>query len=195
MIPLITEHKLPTVVSQAPAPVVYTPVRPTVFTFGATYENAFYAQLKYIHEKMAKPDAVYGLVRQDDDFGKDIEAGFDRAVKDFNLKAPVRIRFKKGTTNFSAEVAQMKQAGVTAASRWTRSKDDLSADPRYLALPRDDRWAAPGVGLGGYRGCTRSEAARMTRAGRRQMGLHHPHPLTPPPTQKRKRAHPRRARR
>ncbi|KPL51181.1 hypothetical protein ABB55_02240 [Prosthecomicrobium hirschii] len=113
MMPLITEHKLPTVVSQAPAPVVYTPVRPTVFTFGATYENAFYAQLKYIHEKMAKPDAVYGLVRQDDDFGKDIEAGFDRAVKDFNLKAPVRIRFKKGTTNFSAEVAQMKQAGVT----------------------------------------------------------------------------------
>jgi branched-chain amino acid transport system substrate-binding protein len=34
-------------------------------------------------------------------------------VKDFGLKDGIRLRFKKGTSNFSAEIAQMKQAGVT----------------------------------------------------------------------------------
>ena len=113
MMPLITENNLPTVVTEAPAGLVYTPVRPSVFTFGAKYEDAFYAQLKYIHDKVAAKDAVYGLIRQDDDFGKDVEAGFDRAVKEFGVKAPIRITFKRGTTNFSVEIAQMRQAGVT----------------------------------------------------------------------------------
>ncbi|MBY0610916.1 MAG: ABC transporter substrate-binding protein [Beijerinckiaceae bacterium] len=113
MMPLITENNLPTIVTQAPAALVYTPVRPSVFTFGASYEDAFYAQLKYIHDNLAAKDAVYGIIRQDDDFGKEVEAGFDRAVKEFGVTAPVRVRFKKGTNNFSAEMAQMKQAGVT----------------------------------------------------------------------------------
>ena len=37
--------------------------------------------------------------------------------------------------------ALLREHGVTAGSRWSRTKDDLSADPRYLALPRDDRCA------------------------------------------------------
>lgn len=113
MMPLIVENNLPTMVAEAPAAQVYNPVRPSVFTFGASYEDAFYAQLKYIHDNLAPKDTVYGVIRQDDDFGKEVEAGFDRAVKEFRVTAPVRVRFKKGTTNFSAEMAQMKQAGVT----------------------------------------------------------------------------------
>lgn len=35
--------------------------------------------------------------------------------------------------------ALLREHGVTASSRWSRTKDDLSADPRYLALDRDDR--------------------------------------------------------
>ena len=50
MMPLITENNLPTVVTTAPAGLIYKPVRPSVFTFGANYRDAFYAQLKYIHE-------------------------------------------------------------------------------------------------------------------------------------------------
>lgn len=113
MMPLITENNLPTVVTTAPSPLVYSPVRPSVFTFGATYAEAFYAQLKYAHDKVAAKDAVYGLIRQDDDFGKDVEDGFARAVKEFGVKTGPIVRFKKGTANFSAEMAQMKQAGVT----------------------------------------------------------------------------------
>jgi branched-chain amino acid transport system substrate-binding protein len=113
MMPLIEENNIPTIVSQAPAAIVYNPVRKSVFTFGASYQDAFYAQLKYIHGKNPDPKAVYGIIRQDDDFGKEVEAGYDRAVKEFGVKDGIRLRFKKGTTNFSAEAAQMKEAGVT----------------------------------------------------------------------------------
>jgi branched-chain amino acid transport system substrate-binding protein len=112
MMPLIAENNLPTVVTTAPAALVYNPVRPSVFTIGAKYADAFYAQLKYIHDNTEPANAVYGLLRQDDDFGKEIEDGFDRAVKEFGVKEGPRLRFKKGTSNFAAELAQMKQADV-----------------------------------------------------------------------------------
>lgn len=112
MMPLIEENNLPTVVTTAPNELVYDPVRPSVFTIGASYADAFYGQLKYIHEKLEPQNPVYGLIRQDDDFGVAIEHGFERAVKEFGVKEGPRIRFKKGTANFAAEVAQLKQAGV-----------------------------------------------------------------------------------
>lgn len=112
MMPLIEENNLPTMVTTAPNELVYAPVRPSVFTVGGSYSDAFYGQLKYIHENLKPADAVYGLIRQDDDFGAAVEAGYDRAVKEFGVKDGARLRFKKGTANFAAEVAQMKQAGV-----------------------------------------------------------------------------------
>ncbi|PSC72075.1 pre-mRNA-processing 40C isoform X1 [Micractinium conductrix] len=33
----------------------------------------------------------------------------------------------------------LKEAGVRAESRWSRTKPDICDDPRYLAVPRDDR--------------------------------------------------------
>lgn len=112
MMPLIQEHNLPTVVTTAPNELVYEPVRPSVFTIGASYSDAFYGQLKYIHENMKVEKPVYGLIRQDDDFGGAIEHGYERALKEFGAKDGLRIRFKKGTSNYAAEMAQMKAAGV-----------------------------------------------------------------------------------
>ena len=65
-------------------------MRPSVFTFGAKYSDAFYAQLKYIHDHSEPKDAVYGIIRQDDDFGKEVEAGYERAVKEFGVKDGIR---------------------------------------------------------------------------------------------------------
>lgn len=112
MLPLIEENNLPTIVTTAPNELVYNPVRPSVFTIGASYSDAFYGQLKYIHENMKVEKPVYGLIRQDDDFGAAIEHGYDRAIKEFGGTDGLKVRFKKGTANFAAEMAQMKQAGV-----------------------------------------------------------------------------------
>jgi len=63
MMPLITENNLPTVVTTAPSALIYKPVRPSVFTFGASYSDAFYAQLKYIHDHSEPKNPVYGIIR------------------------------------------------------------------------------------------------------------------------------------
>lgn len=112
MMPLIEENNLPTVVTTAPNELVYNPVRPSVFTIGASYEDAFFAQLKHIHENMEPENAIYGLIRQEDDFGVAVQAGFDRAVEEFGLEADIRVNYTRGTTNFAAEVTQMRAAGV-----------------------------------------------------------------------------------
>lgn len=60
-----------------------------------------------------------------------------RQVAFDQLLAPVRAAARK---QHEADYrALLREAGVTGASRWSRTKDELSADPRYLALPRDDR--------------------------------------------------------
>lgn len=112
MMPLIEENNLPTIVSTAPNELVYDPVRPSVFTLGGSYSNSFYAQLKYIHENAEPENPVYGLIRQDDDFGLAVEHGYDRAIKEFGVNDGARVAYKKGTSNFAAEVVQFKSAGV-----------------------------------------------------------------------------------
>lgn len=112
MLPLIEENDLPTVVTTTPSDLVYNPVRPSVFTIGASYEDAFFSQLKYIHDNLEPENAVYGLIRQEDDFGVTVEAGYDRAVRELELKDAIRLRYTRGTTNFATEVAQMNAAGV-----------------------------------------------------------------------------------
>jgi ABC-type branched-subunit amino acid transport system substrate-binding protein len=114
MMPLIEENKLPTVVTTTPNELVYTPVRPSVFTIGATYQDSFYAQTRYIHENFRQSGGTYGIIRQDDEFGAAVEGGYDRAVKELNLKDAIRLRYKRGQTNFSAEVLQLRAAGVNA---------------------------------------------------------------------------------
>ncbi|WP_372921163.1 ABC transporter substrate-binding protein [Roseovarius sp.] len=112
MMALIEENNLPTIVSTAPNELVYDPVRPSVFTLGASYSDAFYAQLKYIHENDEPENAVYGLIRQDDDFGVAVEHGYDRAIEELGLEDGGRIAFKKGSSNFAAEMVEMRSEGV-----------------------------------------------------------------------------------
>jgi ABC-type branched-subunit amino acid transport system substrate-binding protein len=112
MLPLIEDNKVPALVTTAPNKLVYTPVRPTVFALGADYSDAFYAQLKYIHEKLAPKGAKYGLIRQDDDFGVSVEEGYARAVKEFGLKEGQRLRYKRGQRDFAAEALRLHSDGI-----------------------------------------------------------------------------------
>lgn len=136
MMPLIEEHGLPTVVTTAPNDLIYTPVRPTVFTIGASYADAYYAQLKYIHDNVKVDNAVFGLLRQDDDFGVAVERGYERAVKEFGIKDGMRVVFKRGAASFAAEMAQMKQSGVNviATGAMMAGAANILAEARKLGM-------------------------------------------------------------
>ena len=136
MMPLIEENNLPTIVSTAPNELVYDPVRPSVFTLGASYSDAFYAQLKYIHENAEPENSVYGLIRQDDDFGIAVEHGYDRAIKEFGVEDGARVAFKKGTSNFSPEMVQFRAAGVNVIANGgiIAGAANILAEARKLGL-------------------------------------------------------------
>lgn len=113
ILPILEEHNVPVVVTTAPNSKVYEGGPPkSVYTLGPDYSVPFYAQTKYIHENLADADAKYGLIIQDDDFGDSIEAGYERAVEEFGLNDVVRTRFKKGQSDFSAEMLRLRSEGV-----------------------------------------------------------------------------------
>lgn len=111
MLPVIEEEKIPTIVTLSPSKAAVDPLKPNVFMLGAAYEDLLFAQLKYIKETL-KPEGKLGLIRQDDAFGDQVELAFRRAEKELGVEVAEPIRFKRGQTDFSAEVLKLRSEGV-----------------------------------------------------------------------------------
>lgn len=137
MLPTIEEAKIPTIVHMAPNPIVVTPRRPTVFMIGPDYDYAGYVPIRYMVEKMGKKGAKYGILYQDDDFGKALHSGYVKAVKEFGLNSVAEIPFKRGSKDFSAEVLTLKDKGVTAVYLGTLTTESASIMAEFRRLDMD----------------------------------------------------------
>ena len=113
MLPTIEEAKIPAIVHMAPNPAIVNPRRPTVFMIGPDYDLAGYVPIRHMVEKMGQKGGKFGILYQDDDFGKALLSGYRKAVKEFGLASVAEIPFKRGAKDFSAEVLQLKEKGVT----------------------------------------------------------------------------------
>lgn len=111
MLPVIEEEKIPTIVTLSPTTAAVDPVKPNVFMLGAAYEDLVFAQLKYIKENKS-PSGKLGIIRQDDDFGNQVELAFRRAEKELAIEVLEPIRFKRGQSDFSAEVLKLRTGGA-----------------------------------------------------------------------------------
>jgi ABC-type branched-subunit amino acid transport system substrate-binding protein len=114
MLPTIEEAKIPAIVHMAPNPAVVNPRRPTVFMIGPDYDLAGYVPINHMIEKMGQKNGKFGILYQDDDFGKALLAGYQKAVKQHGVASVAEIPFKRGAKDFSAEVLTLKDKGVTA---------------------------------------------------------------------------------
>lgn len=114
MLPTIEETKLPAINHMTPSPIFVNPRRPTLFMIGPDYDLAPYAAIRHMAEKMNLKGAKYGIIYQDDDFGKVLLAGYQKAMKDFGLTSVVEIPYKRGSKEFSAEVLTLKDKGANA---------------------------------------------------------------------------------
>lgn len=112
ILPILEDEKIPAIVSFSPVKAAVDPIKPTVFMIGASYQDLLFAQLKYIHENDSPASAKYGVIRQDDDFGNQVEEAFDRAVKAFGADAAAPIRYKRGQKDFGPEVLRTRSDGV-----------------------------------------------------------------------------------
>lgn len=112
ILPIVEEEKIPAFASLSPLKAAVDPIKPTVFMIGADYQQMIYAQIKYVHEKKKRSGAVYGIIRQDDDFGRDLERAFDDGAKDFGLKAATPVLFKRGQKDFGAEILRLRAENI-----------------------------------------------------------------------------------
>lgn len=134
MLPTIEEAKIPTIVHMAPNPAVVSPRRANVFMIGPDYDLAGYAPIKYIAEKMNQKGGKFGILYQDDDFGKALLAGYQKAVKELGLNSVAEIAFKRGAKDFSAEVLTLKDKGVSAVYLGTLTTESAAVMSEFKRL-------------------------------------------------------------
>lgn len=134
MLPTIEEAKIPAIVHMAPNPAVVNPRRPTVFMIGPDYDYAGYVPVSYMVQKMGQKAGKFGILYQDDDFGKALLSGYQKAVKQFNLSSVSEIPFKRGAKDFSAEVLTLKDKGVTAVYLGTLTTESAAIMSEFRRL-------------------------------------------------------------
>jgi branched-chain amino acid transport system substrate-binding protein len=91
---------------------MFEPIAPLKFSFAATYYDQIRAGIKrLVKEKGLKKVCTF---YQDDDFGLEVMRGAEQGLKDIGSALVERTTYKRGATEFSSQVAKMKEAGCDA---------------------------------------------------------------------------------
>ena len=87
---------------------MYEPLHKLKFSFAAPYYTQIRMGVKWmVKERGAKK---FCIIYQDDDFGTEVLKGAEDGLKDINMTLAEKTSFKRGATDFSAQVAKMKSA-------------------------------------------------------------------------------------
>lgn len=89
---------------------MYEPYHPLKFSNLTPYDDQMRAAIKHFVET----DGVkkIGVLYQDDDFGKNVLLGCEEQAKEMGLPEVVKTNFKRGSKDFSSQIAKLKSAGV-----------------------------------------------------------------------------------
>ncbi|PKO66165.1 MAG: hypothetical protein CVU22_16715 [Betaproteobacteria bacterium HGW-Betaproteobacteria-16] len=110
--PLIMQSGIPAMAPITTYEGLYKPAIKNVFAVGYDMTDA----VDELVAKMADryPGKKWALISQDDDYGENVRAGFDRAAKAKKLEVVSTQIYKKGQTDFSSEILKVRQAGAEA---------------------------------------------------------------------------------
>ena len=87
---------------------MYEPYHRLKYSFAATY----YDQMRMAVPKLAKEKSAKKVcsIYQDDEFGLEIQRGAEEGLKSINVTMAEKTTFKRGSTDFSSQVARLKAA-------------------------------------------------------------------------------------
>jgi len=88
---------------------MYEPLHKLKYSFAATYYDQMRAGVKYL-VKLKGSKKVCTLY-QDDDFGAEVMRGAEAGLKEIKMELAEKTTYKRGATDFSSQVARMKDAG------------------------------------------------------------------------------------
>lgn len=115
---------------------------PNLVPFGPFYATYHAAGLQYLAEKEGLKDATYCALLQDDDFGTQVENGFNFAAKELNLKTGAAVRYPNGLQDFTPQISKLKEAGCGVVDLGGAGATIQNAAVRAVQLNFDARWLA-----------------------------------------------------
>jgi ABC-type branched-subunit amino acid transport system substrate-binding protein len=110
--PVIKQSGIPAMAPITTYEGLYKPVIKNVYAVGYDMTEAVYELVSKMADKY--PNKKWAVIAQDDDYGENVKAGFERAAKDKKLQVVSTQIFKKGQSDFSSENLKVKQAGAEA---------------------------------------------------------------------------------
>jgi branched-chain amino acid transport system substrate-binding protein len=107
--PILFEKNIPHLFPLTAAREMYEPLHRLKYSFAATYYDQMRAAVKYMvkNKGYQKVCTLY----QDDDFGLEVMRGAEAGLKEINMALAEKTTYKRGATDFSSQVAKMKDAG------------------------------------------------------------------------------------
>ena len=107
--PILFDKNVPHLFPLAAAREMYEPLHKLKYSFAATYFDQMRTGVKYIVKQKGfkKVCTLY----QDDDFGVEVMRGAEAGLKEIGQALAEKTTYKRGATDFSSQVARMKDAG------------------------------------------------------------------------------------
>ena len=121
--PIYLDNKVAHLFPLSGAREMFDPIAPLKFSFAAPYFDQIRAGIKrLVKEKgLKKVCTVY----QDDDFGLEVMRGAELGLKDVGMTYAERTTYKRGATEFSSQVAKLKDAGCDAVVMGTIIRETI----------------------------------------------------------------------
>ena len=107
--PIFFEKNIPHLFPLTAARQMFDPLHKLKYALAATYFDQVRSGIKHLNK--IKADRKWCTIYQDDDFGLEIAAGAEAGLKEIGKPLVEKTSYKRGSTDFSSQVAKMKSAG------------------------------------------------------------------------------------
>ena len=123
--PILFEKNIPHLFPLTAAREMYEPLHKLKYSFAATYFDQMRSGVKYLVKQ--KNSKKVCTLYQDDDFGAEVMRGAEAGLKDMNMVLAEKTTYKRGATDFSSQVAKMKDGGCDLVVLGTIIRETLGA--------------------------------------------------------------------
>jgi len=107
--PILFEKNVPNLFPITAAREMYEPLHRLKYSIAATYYEQVRASIKHMVKQKGYKKVC--TLYQDDDFGLEVMRGAEAGLKEISMALTEKTTYKRGATDFSSQVAKMKDSG------------------------------------------------------------------------------------
>jgi len=123
--PILFDKNVPHLFPLTAARQMYEPLHRLKYSFAAPYFDQMRAAVKYMVKNRGYKNVC--TLYQDDDFGVEVMQGAEAGLKELTMGLVEKTTYKRGATDFSSQIARMKNAGCDFVVLGTIIRETLGA--------------------------------------------------------------------